>query len=196
MRALLSRPALYRALGVALGAPRSRAVFAREHVRAARGQRLLDLGCGTGDMVPHLPGVDYVGFDPSEAYVAAARRAHPRARFEQASAGDFAVEPGTFDLAIACGVLHHLDDADAFALLDLARRALRPGGRLVALEPCRAPDQGRVARWLIAADRGRHVRDRAGYLALARSVFPAVQARLRDDLLRVPYTHLVLQCER
>jgi hypothetical protein len=43
-------------------------------------------------------------------------------------------------------------------------------------------------------DRGRYVRTREAYLALARPSFRGVKAFLRQDLLLIPYTHIILEC--
>ena len=62
----------------------------------------------------------------------------------------------------------------------------------MTIDPCFAPGQSPVARWLLRRDRGRFVRTRPAYLALAREAYPSVESDLRHDLLRIPYTHLVM----
>jgi hypothetical protein len=95
---------------------------------------------------------------------------------------------------IAIGVLHHLNDADATRLLTLGRSALRPGGRLVTMDPCYTAHQSRIAQFVISHDRGRNVRDDERYGHLANRVFPRVETHVRGDLSRIPYTHLVMEC--
>ena len=48
--------------------------FVSQYVKAKPGDRVLDIGCGTGVMLHHLPDVEYVGFDMSEAYIDACRK--------------------------------------------------------------------------------------------------------------------------
>lgn len=194
MRALLGRPSGFRLFNRLIDAERGHRILARDHVRAEPGARVLDIGCGTGDLFPHLPEVDYLGFDPNPAYVDAARRRYARASFRVASVASIVLEPASFDLAVACGVLHHLDDAAVTSLLALACRALRPGGRLVTLDGCFVSGQHPIARALLRADRGRYVRWQDQYVALARRAFARVEVTTRTDLLRVPYTHVVLEC--
>ncbi|MCC7075139.1 MAG: class I SAM-dependent methyltransferase [Deltaproteobacteria bacterium] len=166
-----------------------------EILRPRAGQRVLDIGCGPADLLRFLPAVVYVGFDSSAEYIAAARaRFGTRGRFEHARVDEAALEDlGLFDLVIARGVLHHLDDTEAEQLFRLARRALRPAGRVVTLDACWAEGQHPLARMLIARDRGQNVRDAAGYRALAARVFDDVHAEVRHDLMRVPYTHCSLE---
>jgi len=91
-------------------------------------------------------------------------------------------------------VVHHLDDAGAARLFQFAQRALRPGGRLITLDGCYVPGQSAVARWLLDHDRGKFVRDAAAYRQLASGEFSRVETHLRPDLLRIPYTHLIIRC--
>lgn len=194
LRSLLARPSMYRAFGGLVGASRARHVFVTEHVRPRHGERVLDIGCGTGELVEHLTGTDYDGFDASAEYILAARARYPGIRFscERIAAG--VARPASVDLAIASGVLHHLDDDEALALLRLASVSCRAGGRLITLDGCFVAGQSPVSRTLLSWDRGRFVRTPDEYLRLMRSVFPSVAAVVRHDLLRVPYTHFVAEC--
>src|SRR5262249_17694175 len=154
-----------------------------------------DIGCGPADVLLDLPLVDYLGCDENPTYVAAARRRFgARGRFLCRRVGRDALPPlPSFDIVLVLGVLHHLSDADALALLAEAKDALKPDGRLVTLAPCLAEGQSRVARYLIRRDRGAHVRTRIQYQTLVGRVFPRLHATLRHDILRIPYTHLILE---
>jgi len=46
----------------------------------------------------------------------------------------------------------------------------------------------------VSRDRGQYVRESAEYAMLAAQVFPEVRSFVRHDLLRIPYTHVILQC--
>jgi SAM-dependent methyltransferase len=191
-------PTLYRVLQHATGGPSSRQALVNEHIRARAGERVLDVGCGPADILACLPPVDYTGFDASAEYIATARRNYgDQARFHCQRVSDASVaEHGTFDIVIAIGIVHHLDDAEAEHLFRLAHAALRPDGRLVTVDPVFVDRQSRIARFLISHDRGEHVRDERGYMSIAARAFHTIRSIVRTDLLRVPYTHLVLECER
>jgi SAM-dependent methyltransferase len=195
-RTILSHPTVYSWFRRLVGRDSARSVYAREHLRVLPGQHVLDLGCGTGDILEFLPPVHYVGYDISQDYIDRARRRFgDRARFHcRALAEDLPVAAQSFDVAIAHGLLHHLDDNEAGTLFRVARRALRPGGRLVTYDGCYARGQSAAARFFLARDRGRHVREQDAYEALARTEFPQVRTFLRHDLLRIPYTHIIMEC--
>jgi SAM-dependent methyltransferase len=168
-----------------------------QYLRVQAGQRLLDIGCGPGDLLAVLPrGVKYVGFDPDERAIAAARRRHRKASFLFGDVVSVALSHSSFDAAIAVGVLHHLNDDGARVLFELAARSLRTGGRLVTIDPARVDGQHPLARWLLERDQGTRVRAPDDYERLARGAFASVRADVRHDLARVPYTHVLLVCER
>ena len=197
VRSVLSDPRIYNVAQQVLGTTRSRRELVGRYLRPTPGMRMLDIGCGTASLLEHLDGVSYVGFDPTPAYIEAARAKHgDRGTFFVGSiGGTSARDLGRFDVVLAKGVLHHLDDALAKELFELAAEVLEPNGRLVTFDGCYAPNQSRVARFIISRDRGQNVRTPAGYEALAQTAFTRVNVHIRHDLLRVPYTHAILVCD-
>ena len=195
-RSILAFPSVYEFFQNLIGAHRSRVECVERYIRPKTSDRILDCGCGPGILVDYLPAVDYVGIDIDEAYIAAARKRYgDRATFRLGSAGPGAIhEENHYDLVLAWGLLHHLDDEQAREFLQLARRCLKPNGRLVTMDGCYSDDQSRVARYLLSSDRGAHVRSHDAWLDLVRPVFPEVKPHLRHDLLRIPWTHLIMEC--
>ena len=193
---VLRWPAAYRAFQNLVGGSYHRKHLA-EHVQPRPGEKVLDIGCGPGDILEFLSDVSYTGFDLSPEYIEAAKKRYgQRGRFWCSDVGLAAIEQerGTFDLVLATGVLHHLDDERAAKLFELAKLALRPDGRLVTYDGCFVPEQSRLARWMLRQDRGKFVRSREEYLRLAAVCFSKVEDRVRHDMLRIPYTHLIMRC--
>jgi cyclopropane fatty-acyl-phospholipid synthase-like methyltransferase len=193
----LDLPAGYRLFGWMVGAESAWKSYLAAYAKPAPGDKILDIGCGPADVLNYLPAVDYTGLDLSPEYVCSARkRFGSRGRFCCGDVGLATIEgeQGSFDLVLAIGVIHHLKDAQAAGLFDLARLALRPTGRLVTYDGCYVPQQSRIARWLLARDRGKFIRTREDYLRLAQARFSKVETHLRHDLLRIPYSHLIMCC--
>jgi len=197
-RRLLGVPALFRALQRLVGAGKA-APRLVELLAIRPGERVLDIGCGTADILQHLPpDIEYHGFDVSEHYVTAARaRFGHRGRFTvQAITPDAADRLGQFDVVMAIGVLHHLTDAEASALFSIAHKVLRPGGRVITCDGAFVPGQNPIAKVLLKLDRGRRVRTPEQYVAVAKRDFPDATARVINDLLTIPYTHCIVEAHQ
>jgi SAM-dependent methyltransferase len=190
----------YAALQRLLGGHSARQRVVAEFIRPPRGARILDLACGPATLLSYLPPeVIYVGVDSNPAYIAAATRHYgSRGRFIVAPAIDAPALEGAagFDLVLGMGFLHHLADDEAAAVVDLAYRRLAPGGHLVTLDCAYHEGQSKLARRLIAADRGSHVRTPEGYSALVASRFPDLKTHLATDLLRVPYSQFIIRARK
>jgi SAM-dependent methyltransferase len=189
-------PAVFRAYQRLVGARSFKRSVIITRLRPSPGDRVLDLGCGPGDVVDDLSGIEYVGLDVSERYIGHARaRFGTRASFMVADVLDIdAGALGKFDLVHAHGLLHHVDDAVASRVCALAAEVLVPSGRFVTADPCFHPDQSRLARFTVARDRGDAVRTPEGYRALAARSFARVDVVVEHSPLHIPHTAAVLVC--
>lgn len=105
--------------------------------RAARHARVLELGCGDGDLAfdlaplgSHVTGVDLSPERVARARAEAARRGlGDRTAFEVADLNTAEFAPAGFDCVVAHDALHHVLDLDH--ALSAAKRALVPGGTLI-----------------------------------------------------------------
>jgi SAM-dependent methyltransferase len=195
IRRVLAVPAVYEAWSRLVGGEQGRRTLVREYVRPWAGARVLDLGCGPGALVAHLGDVKYLGIDLSAEYVEKARRSFGgRAEFRVGDATSLDSDLSGFDLVLAFGLIHHLDDDRANHLMRQASASLVPGGRFVSVDPTRIPGQrGPLARMLISWDRGEYVRTPRDYLRLAETVFESVRSSVRTDLLRLPYSLCIVE---
>jgi trans-aconitate methyltransferase len=94
------------------------------------GERILDLGCGTGHLTAEIAarGAEVIGVDSSPSMVAQARQNFPRLNFQLCDARSFRFE-APFDAVFSNAVLHWIPEADRVAASVAA--VLKPGGRFV-----------------------------------------------------------------
>jgi SAM-dependent methyltransferase len=120
-------------------------------------ERVLDVGCGSGDSTIEAARAAYqgqaLGIDLSSRLIEVARQ-HARAdrvdnaTFVQGDAQVFAFEPGTYDIVVSrTGTMFFGDQVAAFGNL---ARALRPGGRVV-LVSWQGPERNEWFRSFVAA---------------------------------------------
>jgi SAM-dependent methyltransferase len=127
----------------------------REAARVRSGEWVLDIGCGAGQTTREAAGAaapgPVLGVDVSPAALELARELAAaeslrNVSFELGDAQTHAFEAGRFDVAISrFGTMFFSDPLAAFANV---ARALRPGGRLVALVWQRHRDN----EWAVAID--------------------------------------------
>lgn len=197
IRSILSHPMVYDFVQNLMGASKFREFFTANFLHPSVGDRVLDLGCGTAEILLHLPDVEYIGYDISVEYIESARsRFGDRGVFNLGIlTANEAKKNISFDIVLALGVLHHLDDKIASELIDTAYAALRPGGRFVTVDPVFAAGQSLIANFLISKDRGQNVRTQEEYENLARSRFTKVRTTVRHQCW-IPYSHCFIEATR
>ncbi|MBI3654190.1 MAG: methyltransferase domain-containing protein [Acidobacteria bacterium] len=98
---------------------------------ARPGERILDVGCGTGQLTHSIAavGANVVGMDVSPAMIETARRNFPELEFIVADASNFML-PEKFDAVFSNAALHWVTSAEA--AVRCIHQALNPGGRFIA----------------------------------------------------------------
>ena len=91
------------------------------------GERIVDLGCGTGTLSAAIAGrgAEVIGIDGDAAMVERARALHPALRFEHADGQDFAIE-GRADAVFSNAALHWMKEEPARVIACVAPRRSGP----------------------------------------------------------------------
>ena len=101
-----------------------------EFAGTKRGDRVLDVGCGTGILTSALAdrGSKAVGIDASEAYITEARRhrSHAEVTYELGDVRQLSYADSSFDVCVSTLVLDIIPEFDQ--VVREMRRVTRPGG--------------------------------------------------------------------
>jgi ubiquinone/menaquinone biosynthesis C-methylase UbiE len=160
--------------------------FLVERLRPRVGNRILDVGCGTGEVELRLarlriPQVTFIGIDRLIERTIVAERTtdghNLKASFGAADARHLPFPDRTFDSTFCVAVLQHITDIGE-ALREFAR-VTRPGGRVLAVEPDNA-----ARYWYSSSPAGMtaFAEARAFFEALARSRGEVVEPRVGPRL--------------
>ena len=193
---ILKNPLVYWTYQRIVGGDSARQSFIDDFVKPKSDMKILDIGCGPGNILDFLPEVNYYGFDINPDYIKAAKKNYSdRGTFICSTVNDFIhSDYKDFDLAVCTGVLHHLDDNEAEQVFAIAKAALKPNGKLITFDGCYIPNQNRIAKLFLKLDRGKFVRTQEHYLKLANSHFTDIKSTIDEESFKIPYTSIIMEC--
>jgi hypothetical protein len=97
---------------------------------------------------------------------------------------------------VAFGLLHHLEDVEVEELLNKINKAMKPNGRLFTFDGCFVERQSSIAKFILTKDRGQNIRTKEAYEALTKKHFINVKTSITHNMLRIPYTHIIMECSK
>lgn len=196
IRSILNHPLIYSFSQICLGANKGRRKYVQEYIRPADNNKILDIGCGTADILEFLPSsIEYFGFDLNKDYIDYAKRKFgSRGMFICSDVNRDITNLPKFDIILATGILHHLNDDEVEKLFNMAAFSLKENGRLITLDCCYIENQSKLAKFIISKDRGQNVRSPEGYRNFGLKHFNQIKSDIRHNLSRIPYTHFIMEC--
>lgn len=202
IKKLLSVSILYEFFQSIVFPVRSKKWIAENIWRVAKGEKVVDIGCGPGSALKYLPrDILYVGYDISSEYIQSAIKKYKDREnvfFVVGSARKFLQAPDqrfeNADLVLCNAVLHHLDDEEVLDVLLLAKRILKPSGRLVIIEPAYLIHQSFLSRIIMNQDRGRNIRKEDEWKRIVSNVFEFFSTHIATNLVNIPYILIFIEC--
>ena len=133
LRKILEVPILYSCFQNILGARKFRDEIVKKYLKVSLGLKVLDVGCGPGDLLYSIPcNIDYVGFDYEYSYIEKAKKVFSkRGRFLHSDVTSFNFNEAKFDRIVLIGLLHHLEDFEVRKVFSVLEQLLAKDGFLL-----------------------------------------------------------------
>lgn len=199
-RKILEDSSVYNLWQFIIGGEGVHRAFINEYCKPKKHSRILEIGCGTGTILEHIDkdlNVNYCGYDENPVYIDFAKKRYgDRGSFYSSRVNNANIPTGSFDIVLALGILHHLDEQESLKLIESAWDSLSPGGFLFSADPVWTNRQSRLEKYLMSKDRGQNIRTEEGYIQLMRKQFENIESNVVSDLLNIPWTALLIKATK
>ena len=155
--------------------------------------KVLDIGCGSAEILNSLPIVKYFGYDINPVYISFAKKKYEKRgifyckRFTNKEVKKLP----KFDHVLLFGILHHLDDKEIEKLMPQIKKVLKRGGNIITADPILVKKQSLIAKFIIKKDRGDNVRNKKEYLKIMKKYFKKIKSKIYHQKF-IPYTWFVM----
>jgi SAM-dependent methyltransferase len=155
--------------------------------------RILDIGCGPGNMIKYISFNDYYGFDTDINYINYAKKKYNSCNFFCELFTEHSLKKiKKVDVVLLFGLLHHLTNDEVIKLIEVIKLSLNHAGKIIVLDPVFINNQNFIAKFLIKNDRGLYVRNEEGYMKLFEHHKLNFKYKIYHQKI-VPYTWIVTE---
>ena len=156
-------------------------------------KKILDFGCGIGSYAFLFDPSDYLGVDVDEGRIAYGKKLAPAHSFLALKNCRIPLQDRSFDIIWVSAMLHHISDELCLQYIREFSRILKPGGRIVVIEPYLSPHTSLRNLFMKLADDGDYIRTEEGYLKLFDGAF---KITLHRKFKKVLYNELLFSAEK
>ena len=193
---LLTIPFLYSFIQKIFSGESVRKDLVRNYIKK-KNVSVLDIGCGTAEILEILPGSKYFGYDIEPKYV-------NYAKLKYGKKGKFYCKKFTskeikklpkFDYVLYFGVMHHLNNLELIKLIKTTKKVIKKSGKLITIDPLIIENQNIFARFAIKRDRGNNVRTENEYKKIIKTSFVKIKSKIIHQKF-LPYTWFITISEK
>lgn len=159
---------------------------------------ILDIGCGTADILVSIPDNYYYGFDISKNYINYAKNKFLSDKYqffnEEFNHHTMQKLP-KFDFVILFGILHHLSNDQIENIFLNIKKILKKNSKVLIVDPVLIKNQNFISRILIKLDRGKNIKNLREYNEILKKNFKKVSYKVKNQKF-IPYTWYTALCSQ
>ena len=171
----------------------ARKTMVSRYVKPQNNDKILDIGCGTGNIYKYVKNSDYTGIDLNKNYIEFAKSKYKEGNFICDDLKNLNFER-PFSKIIGQGLLHHLSDEEVDILINNLKKIMSSGSKLITMDPYYYENQGFVSKFFCDNDRGNHIRKFEEYYDLVKEEFHKVLCIHAGKLDYSPKRFCVMIC--
>lgn len=197
LKPILELPLVYLMYQNLIGDTAFRKRYINVYVKPKSNDKILDIGCGPGNIVKFLPSdINYIGFDKSQSYIDYANKKFFSSNHKFIASGldSTIIDEYDFDIVMANAVLMNLNDNEAAQLFSISYDLLKQGGRLVLYDGYYNINLPLIEKFLVTNERGKHIRTKDDYQQIAEKYFSTINITALDNMYRIPYPMIIIEC--
>lgn len=191
-----NNPAVYNVIQHILAWTGGKTIFKklREYIDPKPGDKILDVGCGTGKYTKIFQNSDYIGIDINENYLDYARRRYSFGKFMNMDATKLDFPDNNFKFVFSVSTFHHLSDAQIEQAAEEMKRVCSDNGAVYIVDNVFPRKINFIGYLLFKLDRGSYQRNyEAMEKLLSPHGFEAVDPKLKRTF---PYRYAIFEYQK
>lgn len=159
------------------------------------GMNILDLGCGTANIVEFLPkNINYTGIDASGNYIYYDSKKYPKYTFLCRNLKEDVNLDKKYDIIISEALLASLTDENAEVFFNTIKKHATRDCKIVISDMNYSKTTHNLESILFKSERGTNLREREDYIKLLSKHFNIDNISVISKIYRIPYSKLVFEC--
>ena len=177
---ILSFFLFYRLTQIIMSGVSFRNNFAKNVIKSENNY-ILDIGCGTADILESIPNNHYYGFDISKNYINYAKNKFFSKNyyfFNKKFNKNTIKKLPKFDFIILFGILHHLSNIEIENLFFNIKKVLKNNSIILIVDPVLIKKQNIISKLLIKLDRGKNIKNFNEYNTTLKKYFRKISYKI------------------
>lgn len=171
-------------------------VYIDNYVRPQTGNKILELGCGAGNIYSLFKNKDvkYTGVDYNNGYISYSKKKWSSQTFICSDVTKDMNFDGKFDIIIGEAIMSALPDEKILEMFEIIKKCSSEKTRIVLSDMNYRKSASFIERFLMEHERNEYIRTKDDYIQLISKYFKIDKISVFEKPLRIPYQKIIFEC--